>query len=218
MPPPILIAVAGGPASGKKEICERIIQSLNSKLHFNCIHLSMEQFYFPLGPEQVLRAQNDTYNFDHPDAFDFQLFREALTQISQSKVVSLPAYDMQTYSRIENHTTISSPDVLLVSGVLGLYDPQIRDLFDLKVFVDIDADTRLARIVIRDTTGERYCKNLDAVLYNYLEHVKVCYEQFVEPTKKYADVVIPRGDDNIVATELLFEHIKDVLNDQSRHE
>ncbi|CDQ92647.1 unnamed protein product [Oncorhynchus mykiss] len=211
---PFLIGVSGGTASGKSSVCEKIMELLgqNEIDHHQrqVAILSQDSFYKELTPEQKAKALKGQFNFDHPDAFDNELVMKTLWQIMQGKTVQIPVYDFFTHSRKDEFVTVYPADVVLFEGILMFYSQEIRDLFQMKLFVDTDADTRLSRRVLRDI-GERG-RDLEQVLTQYITFVKPAFEEFCLPTKKYADVIIPRGADNLVAINLIVQHIQDILN------
>jgi uridine kinase len=212
---PFMIGIAGGPCSGKKELCSAIQQKLSLKydVSLKMLHIPMESFYKTLQGRELMLAQNQEYNFDHPDAIDFPLMIATLSKLKMGKRVEIPEYDFQTHSRTGENISTEGPDVILVSGIFLLFDTEMRSLFDLKVFTDVDADSRLSRLVVRDTQ-KRYKKSLDSVLHGYIKYVKPSFEEFVFPTKKFADVIVPRGEDNDVAIQLLTQHVDDILKQQ----
>merc|ERR1711970_172219 len=151
-----------------------------------------------------------TFNFDHPDAFDNQLMESVLTDVINGQQTKVPVYDFKTNSRSPGEfTTIYPSDVVLVEGILVFYYPRMRDLFHLKLFVDTDADTRLARRVMRDIRDRG--RDLEHVLHQYTTLVKPAFEEFCLPTKKYADVIVPRGAENSVAIDLISQHMQDII-------
>ncbi|KAJ3071036.1 hypothetical protein HDU99_002519, partial [Rhizoclosmatium hyalinum] len=229
------VCIAGGASSGKKKVCDLIIRRLKDGLvdhsskgksdeiplpsHPNPLEtipvaiIKMEDFYRELTAEERKLLETGEYNFDHPDAIDFELLASKLDLLSRGVPCQLPKWDYQQHKRVTGSVELSSnPDVVIVVGTLVLYNKQVRDFFNLKVFVDVDSDIRLARQVVRDTE-ERYQKPLEEVLGNYLNFVKPSFEDFILPTKKYANVVIPRGADNHVAIGLLATHIVDILKE-----
>uniref|UniRef100_A0A673B3S0 Uridine-cytidine kinase n=1 Tax=Sphaeramia orbicularis TaxID=375764 RepID=A0A673B3S0_9TELE len=172
--------------------------------------LSQDSFYKVLTTEQKAKALKGQFNFDHPDAFDNDLIISTLWDIKEGKTVQIPVYDFVTHSRKEETVTVYPADVVLFEGILMFYSQQIRDLFQMKLFVDTDADTRLSRRVLRDISERG--RDLESVLAQYITFVKPAFEEFCLPTKKYADVIIPRGADNLVAINLIVQHIQDILN------
>lgn len=147
-----------------------------------------------------------THNFDHPSAFDFSLIKATLLALRSGQAVDTPIYDFVTSARCAETTRVSTTDVILFDGILALYDPEIRDMFDMKIFVDTDADTRLARRVRRDVVERG--RNVLSILDQYERTVKPSFDSYILPSKQHADIIIPRGAENTVAISLLFEHLK----------
>ncbi|XP_072046070.1 uridine-cytidine kinase 2-like [Amphiura filiformis] len=212
---PFLIGVAGGTASGKSSVCEKIVEELGQH-NVDCRRkkiaiLTLDDFYKVLDRKDQAKSCKGTYNFDHPGALDTDLIRKTLKDIHSGQTVKIPKYDKQTNSRKEDEfTTIYPADVVLCEGILTFYWKDIRDMFDMKLFVDTDADTRLSRRVLCDIKERG--RDLDTILVQYVTYVKPAFEEFCLPTKKYADVIIPRGVENTVAIGLITQHIKDILN------
>ncbi|XP_069465395.1 uridine-cytidine kinase 1 [Ambystoma mexicanum] len=210
---PFLIGVSGGTASGKSTVCEKIMELLGQnevdRRQRKVVILSQDCFYKVLTPEQKAKALKGQYNFDHPDAFDNDLLLTTLKAVVAGLAVDVPTYDFITHSRLPETTVVYPADVLLFEGILVFYSQEIRDLFQLKLFVDTDSDVRLSRRVLRDMKRGR---DLEHILTQYTSFVKPAFEEFCLPTKKYADVIIPRGVDNMVAINLIVQHIQDILS------
>ncbi|XP_055905438.1 uridine-cytidine kinase isoform X2 [Eupeodes corollae] len=211
---PFLIGVAGGTASGKSTVCKKIMEQLGQAdmdhAQRQVVTISQDCFYRELTPAEKIKAQKGLFNFDHPDAFNEKLMFETLQSILKGLKVDIPTYDYKSNSLdFENTMTIYPADVVLFEGILVFYFPKIRELFHMKLFVDTDSDTRLARRVPRDI-NERG-RDLDQVLTQYMTFVKPAFEEFCSPTKKFADVIIPRGADNTVAIDLIVHHIGEIL-------
>lgn len=213
--PPFIIGVAGGSSSGKSSVCEKIMDNIRQ---FNLkgaeqqiLSISQESFYRDLTPKESEKASRGEFNFDHPDAFDMKLMEKCLKDIVEGRPTKIPKYDLKTNSRLREYTPVKSLeiDVILIEGILILYFPEIRDMFNMKMFVETDPDSRLAKRMYKET--EELGRNLDQVLNHYIEVVKPAYEDFCLPTKKFADVIIPRGADNKVAIELISRHITELL-------
>lgn len=218
---PFLIGVAGGTASGKSTVCKRIMEQLGQAdmdhAQRQVVSISQDSFYRELTPAEKLRADKGLFNFDHPDAFNEELMLKTLQEVLQGKKVEINEYDYRSNSlHPEKKLTIYPADVVLFEGILVFYFPAIRDLFHMKLFVDTDSDTRLARRVPRDI-NERG-RDLDQVLNAYMVFVKPAFEEFCSPTKKFADVIIPRGADNTVAIDLIVQHIREFLNNRTRQD
>ncbi|GCB71756.1 hypothetical protein scyTo_0008916 [Scyliorhinus torazame] len=211
---PFVIGVGGGTASGKSSVCAKIVQLLgqNEIDHHKrqVVIVSQDSFYRVLTAEQKGKAMKGQFNFDHPDAFDNELILNTLRDIIEGKTVEIPVYDFVSHSRKPETVTVYPADVVLFEGILAFYVQEIRDMFQMKLFVDTDADTRLSRRVLRDISERQ--RDLEQVLTQYITFVKPAFEEFCLPTKKYADVIIPRGAENLVAINLIVQHIQDLLN------
>ncbi|VDP65367.1 unnamed protein product [Schistosoma curassoni] len=180
---PFLIGISGGAASGKAEACKKIKDVLYRKAKGKKVEvLSLSSFYRELSDEELKLALNSEFDFDHP-------------------IFSTP--DVQEVP--------DDVDVVIVEGILTFYQKEVRDMFDLKIFIESDADTRLCRKVLRDVSMKGRC--LDSVLDSYFKYVKPAFEEFCLPTKKYADVILPRAPDNHVGVDLITEHLLQLVND-----
>jgi len=214
---PFLIGVAGGTASGKSTVCEKIMESLRlidlENVERQVVHLSQDSFYRELKGGDSVRAAKGLYNFDHPDAFDDALMEKCLKDIIAGKITRVPVYDLKSNSRVPNKFSTIHPvrvDVILFEGILTFYSPAVRNMFNMKLFIDTDADSRLSKRVLKDV--DELGRDLDQVLHQYINFVKPAFEEFCLPTKKFADVIIPRGPDNKIAIELISQHIADRLS------
>merc|ERR1711936_1519835 len=211
---PFMIGVAGGTASGKSTVCDKLMEKLGqNEMNIGekqVVHLSQDSFYRELNQMESEKAKKGMFNFDHPNAFDNELMETCMQSILNGRQTQIPVYDFKTNARVPGvYTTIYPSDVVLVEGILVFYCPAIRHLFDLKLFVDSDADIRLARRVMRDI--EERGRDLETVLHQYTTLVKPAFEEFCIPTKKYADIIIPRGAENTVAIDLIKQHIQDLI-------
>jgi len=218
---PFIIGVAGGTSSGKSTVCEKIMETLkqiqpdnsHARVDRQVVHISQDSFYRELREPEKVRANKGMFNFDHPDAFDMNLMENCLKDIIDGKTTRIPVYDFKTNSRVKNEFTVVRPmevDVVMLEGILTFYNPTVRSLFNMKLFVDTDADSRLSKRVLKDV--EELGRDLDTVLHHYLHFVKPAFEEFCMPTKKFADVIIPRGPDNKIAISLISQHIGDLLS------
>lgn len=201
-----VIGLAGGSASGKTTVARRVIESLGVPW---VSVLSMDSFYRVLTPSQSEQAAKNEYDFDHPDAFDFALMVETLRKLKEGRHVEVPVYDFSTHSRAKYTQTMYGANVVVLEGILAFCNKELLQLMDLKVFVDTDSDIRLARRLRRDI-AERG-RDLEGVLKQYNRFVKPSFQQYVEPSMQYADIVVPRGAQNEVAMQLIVQHVKDQL-------
>ena len=207
---PFCIGVAGATASGKSSVVQEVVRLLNAEGRVASV--TQDCFYKDLSAAEREEAYGSNYNFDHPNAFDWPQQLGVMTQLRDgASKVAIPTYDFVTHSRLspDHDTHICSPEIVIFEGILALHDETMRDLFDLKVFVDADADVRLARRIKRDMTERG--RDLDGILEQYERFVKPATEAFVVPSKQHADIVVPRGVENVVAIEMLAAHINNVL-------
>lgn len=207
---PFCIGVAGATASGKSSVVARVVERVSSD---SVVAITQDCFYRDLLPEERELAYASNYNFDHPNAFDFEhqirVMQQLRTGLAES--VAVPSYDFSTHSRLgsEHNQIIQSPRIVIFEGILALHDARLRALFDMKIFVDADPDVRLARRIRRDMCSRG--RDLSGILQQYEQFVKPSTETFVLPTKSYADVVVPRGAENTVAIDLIANHINGLL-------
>ncbi|CAJ0580387.1 unnamed protein product, partial [Mesorhabditis spiculigera] len=209
---PFIVGIAGGTASGKSLVCQKIIEKLakdgvNVDKKVSVIHL--HSFYRDLSPAEHALAQQGKYDFDHPNAFEFSKLIEVLSALKRGERVQVPVYDKSTNAKTSSET-IDDPDVVIVEGILLFLDPKVRDMLNLKLFVDADPDTRLARRVRHDL---QFNRPLSAVLNTYMEMVKPAFEEFCLPTKRYSDMIIPQGGENFVAVNLMALHLHEKLRE-----
>lgn len=177
-----LIGISGGSASGKTTVSERIKDSMGIP---SVVLISMDSFYRNLTPHQKELAHNNDFNFDHPTAFDYEACYETLLDLKQGKAVEIPEYDFKLHSRKAETFAISNVTIIIFEGIFALYDKRIRDLMDMKIFVDTDDDVRLARRLKRDI-AERG-RNIHGVLTQYRRFVKPAFDEFIGPTMRFAD-------------------------------
>lgn len=200
------LGLTGGSASGKTTVAQKIIEALEVPW---VALLSMDSFYKVLSEEQHQLAAQNEYNFDHPDAFDYDLMVQTVTKLKEGKQVDIPVYDFTSHSRAKYTCPVYGANVILFEGIMAFHSKPLRDLMDLKIFVDTDSDVRLARRLQRDI-AERG-RDLDGVLKQYEKFVKPAFLQYIEPTMQFADIVVPRGAANEVAIHLIAQQVKDQL-------
>eukprot|EP00899_Mesostigma_viride_P011822 jgi/Mesvir1/20640/Mv14862-RA.1 len=201
---PFIIGVAGGTASGKTSVCDQIIQRLSDQ---RVILICQDSFYRGLTEEELANVHE--YNFDHPDAFDYEAIMETLISVQEGKPVDIPCYDFVAHQRSKEVRRLNPGDVCILEGILVFHTKELRDMMNMKIFVDTDADVRLARRIKRDTIERG--RSVNSVIDQYSMFVKPAFEQYVLPSKKYADIIIPRGSDNTVAIDLIVQHIRTKL-------
>lgn len=205
---PFFIGICGGSASGKTTVAKSIIELLDVPW---VTLLNMDSFYKVLNEDQHHQALENNYNFDHPQAFDFEMLIETLRRLKQGKRVEVPIYNFTSHSREKQCKTMYGASVLILEGILTFYSKEIVDMMDLKIFVDADSDTRLARRLQRDITERG--RDVVGVLQQVERFVKPSFDNFIAPSMQMADIIIPRGGDNTVAIDLIARHIHKRLSD-----
>lgn len=203
---PFVIGLCGGSASGKTTVANKIIEQLGVPW---VSMLSLDSFYKVLTPEQHEAANRNEYNFDHPDSFDADLAAMVLKKLKEGKSVQVPIYDFKTHARLEQKHDLYGANVIIFEGIMAFVYKELRDLMDMKVFVDADPDVRLARRLKRDIAERQ--RDLVGVLQQYNTFVKPAFDQYIAPTVVFADIVVPRGGENSVAIDLIIRHVRTQL-------
>ncbi len=195
----IIVGIAGGSASGKTKIAQKIAERFLNNVHI----IKYDAYYLPF--KEYSLEERKTFNYDHPETFDHQLLKEHLLMLEAGEKVATPIYDYVNYTRSAEVMMLQNPPILIIEGILTLFNPEIRELCDLKIYVDTDDDIRFIRRLHRDT--KKRGRDLQSVSDQYLESVKVMHDLYVKPTKKYADIIIPIGADNHIAIEMVCAYI-----------
>lgn len=197
---PLIIGIAGGSGSGKSTVARRVAQALpGARVAF----IDMDAYY--RDHQNLTLEERRRVNWDHPDAFDIGLLADHLAALARGEAIDKPVYDFVQHRRSSDVVHIEPADVIVLDGILLLVDERIRARCDVKVFVDTDADIRLIRRIRRDMAKRG--RPLEEILDQYLNTVQPMHMQFVEPSKRYADIIIPRGGENVVAIDLLLASI-----------
>jgi uridine kinase len=204
VPQPFLIGVAGGSGSGKTTVAERLAALIGER---SLALLRLDAYYRDRG--HLPLEERAAINFDHPDAFDWKLLVEHVDALAAGEPVYVPVYDFATYERSHDRTRVEPARVVVVEGILVLYEPELRDRFDLKVYVDTDADVRFIRRLERDVTERD--RSLASVIEQYLTTVRPSHDQFIEPSKRHADVIVPHGGLNAPALDVLVARVRELL-------
>ena len=203
----IVIGIAGGSGSGKTTLMKSLLARFQNDVTF----LSHDNYYRPY--EELSIEERKKVNYDHPDAFDTEMMIEHLRQLKAGNAIECPIYDYTTYSRTDETTRLEPSKVILVEGILIFENKVLCSLMDIKIFVDTDADVRLIRRIRRDVAKRG--RSLESVLSQYLATVKPMHEQFVEPSKKNADLVVLEGGKNLVALEMIIDRIQRHIDNES---
>jgi len=197
---PLIIAVVGGSGSGKTTVARTIHASLGLDAAF----LDMDAYY--LDQQHLSFEERLLVNYDHPDAFDLDLMVEQLGQLNRGEAIEKPTYDFAHHTRADRRELVEPRQAIIVDGILLLAEPRLRALFDIKVFVDVDSDVRFIRRLQRDV--EERGRSMTDVIRQYLSTVRPMHLEFVEPSKRYADIIIPEGGHNRVGVEMLLARVQ----------
>ncbi|KAH9031067.1 armadillo/beta-catenin/plakoglobin [Lactarius hengduanensis] len=210
--PAFVIGIAGGSSSGKTHVARQIVRSLGSIP--TVVIISQDSFYNKLTPEKVALAFASRLDLDHPDSIDMNLFATCLSELKNLQQTSIPVYSFTLHQRLDETKYLYGATIIIAEGIHALHGPELRELYDLKVFVQADSDLMLARRISRDTKERG--RTVDGILEQYLRYVKPSYDNFVLPSSRHADIIVP-GQDNAVAIELISTHIRRQLEQRSRH-
>jgi uridine kinase len=205
----LIIGIAGGSGSGKTTVVKAITEQLKERVTV----IPQDAYYKDLS--HFTAQEKRDHNFDHPDSIDFELLCEQLQQLKEGKSVEQPVYSYITCSRSKEETvTVHPADVIIVEGILIFTCEKVREQMDIKLFVDADDDDRLMRVISRDILERG--KTVDWVIERYSKTVKPMYLQFIEPSKRYADIIIPQGGHNKVAIDIISATIEKSLNNSNK--
>jgi uridine kinase len=200
----VTLGISGGTGSGKTTISEEITRALGPE-HAVIIH--QDSYYLDRSLLPV--DDRDRINFDHPSAFDWKLFKRQVRALQQGKPIDKPIYNFHTHSRMPETTRVEPRPVLLIEGILVFDDPDLRKMMDIKVYVDADADVRFIRRMDRDVRERG--RSIESIVDQYMTSVRPMHLQFVEPSKRYADIIIPEGGHNRVALDTLIARVRALL-------
>ena len=201
---PKIIGIVGGSGSGKTTVTKRIIDELT----IDKVALIEQDYYYKDQSHMTMDERVKT-NYDHPNAFDNELLYNQLLELIEGKAVELPVYDYVKHTRSNEKKHQEPRDVIIIEGMFGLYSEKLRELMDIKIFVDTPSDLRILRRLLRDI-NERG-RTVESVINQYLISVRPMYEKYIKPTKQYADIIIPDGGYNDIAVDILITKIKSLL-------
>ena len=200
----LIIGIAGGSGSGKTTV----VRAISEHLKENVVVIPQDSYYKDMS--HATEEEKRVHNFDHPDSVDFDLLHKQLKELKDGKTVEQPIYSYLTCGRSKDQTlTVRPADIIIVEGILIFTDPKLRKLMDIKIFVDADDDDRVMRVISRDI-AERG-KTVEWVIERYTNTVKPMYHQFIEPSKRYADIIVPQGGHNQVAIDMISATIEKAL-------
>ena len=204
---PISIGITGGTGSGKSTIAREIYKQFDD----TCIAMLEQDSYYKDQSNLSLEERIKT-NYDHPDAFDTSLLVKHLNFLLEGRAIEKPIYNFEIHNRMQQTVYVEPREIIIVEGILVLSEKVLRDMLDIKIYVDTDADVRFIRRLVRDI-NERG-RTTDSVINQYLNVVKPMHEQFTEPTKRHADIIIPEGGHNKVAIDIITSNIRQTLQKQ----
>ena len=203
----ILIGIAGGSGSGKTLVARTIVRDLGST---RVAIVDQDSYYRDL--DDIPIADRDLRNFDHPDAFDNDLLKQHIRKLLAGESIEQPIYDYTRHARLKETKTVGEHVVIVLEGILIFVDEELREMMDIKLFIDADPDIRLVRRIERDVRERG--RAIETILRQYQATVRPMHLQFVEPSKRYADLIVPEGGHNRVAIDLMKVKIKDLLRER----
>ena len=196
----MVIGIAGGSGSGKTTITEQVVEQLGADVTV----ITHDNYY--RAHHEMTYEERSLLNYDHPDSYETELLTEHLAALRRGETVEIPTYDFSIHDRTDQTITVRPSSVIIVEGILLFFHPELRELMDIKVFVDCDADVRILRRIMRDV--QERGRTLESVINQYLATVKPMHEAFVEPSKRFADIIIPTSERNPVALDMLVNRIQ----------
>ena len=199
-----IIGIAGGTGSGKTTVVRKIIEALPP----GCVSVIPQDSYYNDNTHLAMEDRRKI-NFDHPDAFDWNLLTEHIQKLRQGEAIEQPTYSYLVCNRLEETIHVEPCEVVIIEGIMALWKKELRELMDLKIFVDADPDERLIRVIQRDTLERG--RTAQMVIDRYLKVLKPMHEEFIEPTKRYADLIILQGGENIKGIGMLCKYIEGLV-------
>ena len=200
----LIIGIAGGTGSGKTTVVRKIVDTLPA----NTVAVIPQDYYYNDQSDLPLEVRKKT-NFDHPDAFEWPLLAHQIEELRQGRAIEQPTYSYLTCTRLPETVHVEPHDVIIVEGIMALYDKKLRDLMDLKIFVDAEPDERLLRVIERDIAERGH--PLEMLIDKYRNVLKPMHDEFIEPTKQHADIIIPNGGENVRAVAMMQMYILSAL-------
>jgi uridine kinase len=204
----LVIGIAGGTGSGKTTVTQKILERL--RLKDNVVVIQHDSYYKDISAYSGLTP--DKINFDHPDSLETSLLVQHIRDLKREIPVDQPIYNFTTHSRMKESRRLEPKDIIIIEGILIFVEKELRDLMDIKIFVDTDADERLIRRIRRDIMDRG--RSIDSVMNQYVSTVKPMHLEFVEPSKHWADIIVPRGGDNLVAIDMVAVKIETMLRNK----
>ncbi len=204
---PVLIGIAGGTGSGKSTITEELLADVPTE---RAVIIEQDSYY--KDQSDLPYEERVKTNYDHPFAFDNELLISHLNDLLNGKAIEKPQYDFENHVRKSETTLVEPRDIIILEGILILSEERLRELLDIKIFVDTDADVRIIRRILRDIKERG--RTLESVILQYLSTVRPAHMQFVEPSKRYADIIVPEGGQNKVAIDIITTKIRAIIDEK----
>lgn len=201
-----IIGIAGGTGSGKTTVVKKIVEALPP--HYVAV-VPQDSYYNE--NKNMTDEERHAINFDHPDAFDWRLLRKQIDELRHGRAIEQPTYSYLICNRLPETIHVEPKPVIIIEGIMALVDKKLRDMMDLKIFVDTDSDERLIRNIQRDTIDRG--RTVSMVVDRYLKVLKPMHEQFIEPTKRYADLIIPQGGENLKGIGILCKYVEGLVRE-----
>ena len=200
----ILIGIAGGTGSGKTSMAKNIVRDFDPD---QVLIIEQDSYYFDL--KDIPLDARHHHNFDHPEAYDFDLIKKQIRALINGETIEIPIYDYKTHTRSTEVHRVTGHKIIVLEGIMVLFDPELRDMMDMKIYIQTAPDIRFIRRMSRDIKHRG--RSVESVIHQYLETVRPMHEQFIEPTKQYADIIIPEGGHNTVAIDLFKTKVTSLL-------
>lgn len=200
----ILIGIAGGTGSGKTSMAKNIVRDFDPD---QVLIIEQDSYYFDL--KDIPLDARHHHNFDHPEAYDFGLIKKQIRALINGETIEIPIYDYKTHTRSTEVHRVTGHKIIVLEGIMVLFDPELRDMMDMKIYIQTAPDIRFIRRMSRDIKHRG--RSVESVIHQYLETVRPMHEQFIEPTKQYADIIIPEGGHNTVAIDLFKTKVTSLL-------
>lgn len=201
----IIIGIAGPSGSGKSLLASTIVNELGSS---KVVVISEDSYYKDLG-DMPMKVRSEL-NFDHPDSLDHELLKEHLAQLQAGQEVAIPQYDHSTHSRLHETKLISNHTIIVLEGILLFVEPELRDLMDIRIFIDTPLDICFIRRMERDIIERQ--RSVSSIIKQYIDTVRPMYQQFIEPSKRHADIIVPKGGKNRIAIDIIKAKLNELLN------
>lgn len=201
----IIIGIAGGTGSGKTTVVRKIMENFPKEK----VALIPQDSYYKCAPAGLSLEELRLLNYDHPEAFDWELLHSHIADLKAGKAIEQPVYSVLTCDRSEETVHVEPAEVIIVEGIMALYKKELRDLMDLRIYVDADSDERLIRVIERDVIERGRTARI--VTERYLRVLKPMHREFIEPTKEYADLIIPQGGENERAINIMRNYIRNLM-------